>query len=120
GDVAGAIGRVRARLAELGHDVLLIGDEVFWRRPRPERIRLFDAITSYNLYDSDKPEHRGYASQTSLVDDTLAVYRQFAAAVQADVPLVPHVIPGYNDRGVRPSLGHFAIPRRWAPDLPEG
>jgi hypothetical protein len=120
GDVAGAIGQARQRLAALGHDVVLIGDEVFWRRPNPERIRLFDAITSYNLYDSDKPEHRGYASQTPLVEDHLAVYRQFAAAVEASVPIVPHVIPGYNDRGVRPSLGHFAIPRRWAPDQPEG
>ena len=120
GDVAGAIGRARQRLAELGVDVFFIGDEVFWRPLAPARMRLFDAITAYNLYDSDKPEHRGYGAETSLVADQLALYRQHAAAVGGEVPIIPAVLPGYNDRGVRPSLGHFAIPRRWAPDQPEG
>jgi glycoprotein endo-alpha-1,2-mannosidase len=120
GDVAGAIGQVREALAELGHDVFLVGDEVFWRPLQPERMRLYDAITAYNLYESEKPEHRGYASQTSLVADQLALYRAHAAAAGPDVPIVPTVFPGYNDRGVRPSLGHYAVPRRWAPTDPEG
>jgi len=36
------------------------------------------------------------------------------------VPIVPDVLPGYNDRGVRPSLDHYVIPRRWAPGAEEG
>ena len=120
GDVAGAVAAARARLATLGVDVFFIGDEVFWTEPRPERLRLYDAITAYNLYSSDMPQHRGYASESTLVADQLALYEAHRASVGGEVPLLPAVFPGYNDRGVRPSLGHFAIPRRWAPDQGEG
>ena len=120
GDVAGAVAAARARLAALGTDVFFIGDEVFWDEPRPDRMRLFDAVTAYNLYENELPEHRGYASQTSLVADQLALYDAHRAAMGGAVPLLPTVFPGYNDRGVRPSLAHFAIPRRWARDQPEG
>ena len=30
------------------------------------------------------------------------------------MPIVPDVMPGYNDRGARPTEGHGAIPRQWA------
>ncbi len=118
GDVAGAIAAARARLMERGIDVFLIGDEVFWRPLNPQRMQLFDAITAYNLYASDMPQHAGYASETSLFADQLALYRQHGDA--SGRPIVPGVFPGYNDRGVRPVSDHYAIPRRWAPDQPEG
>lgn len=118
GDVAGAIAAARQRLSESGVDVFFIGDEVFWRPLDADRMRLYDAITAYNLYSSDRPEHRGHASETSFVPDQLALYREHATA--AGVPLVPAVLPGYNDRGVRPTADHYAIPRRWAPDAAEG
>lgn len=120
GDVAGAIAQARAALQARGEDVFLIGDEVFWRPLQPDRMRLFDAITAYNLYESEKPEHAGYASETSFVADQVELYRRHTEAIGGAVPLVPGVIPGYNDRGVRPSLGHYAIPRRWAPGAAEG
>lgn len=118
GDVAGAIAAARARLMERGIDVFFIGDEVFWRPLNPERMQLFDAITAYNLYASDMPQHAGYASETSLFADQIALYRQHGDA--SGRPIVPGVFPGYNDRGVRPVSDHYAIPRRWAPDQPEG
>lgn len=118
GDVAGAVAAARARMQERGIDVILIGDEVFWRPLNPERMQLFDAITAYNLYDSDMPQHAGYASETAMFADQLALYRQHGEA--AGRPIVPVVFPGYNDRGVRPAADHYAVPRRWAPGQPEG
>ena len=41
-----------------------------------------------------------------------ALYRKYRDA--SDVPVVPDVIPGFNDRGTRPAVDHFVIPRRWA------
>ena len=124
GDVASAMAKAREALRARGFDVFFIGDEVFWpaprRPPQPDRMRLFDAITAYNLYEFERPEQRGYPAQSSLVRDQVALYQQHAAAVGGQVPIVPSVFPGYNDRGVRPSRGHYAVPRRWSPGDPEG
>jgi glycoprotein endo-alpha-1,2-mannosidase len=120
GDVAGAIALARERLRASGHDVFFVGDEVFWRPLNPDRMRLFDAITAYNLYEHEKQEHRGYPADTSIIPDQIELYRRHAEAVDGQVPVVPAVLPGYNDRGVRPSLGHYAIPRRWSAADPEG
>src|SRR3546814_10712170 len=70
GDVAGAMAEVREMWRARGHDPYVIADEVFWNvtadrrpasfttRPQESRIRLFDAITSYNPYESGRPSHR--------------------------------------------------------------
>ncbi len=120
GDVAGAIAQARQRLADRGTDVYFIGDEVFWDAPDPDAIRLYDAITAYNLYESTRLDHGGFAADTTLVADYLDRYRQHGAAVGGEVPIIPSVIPGYNDRGVRPSLANYVIPRQWAPEQPPG
>lgn len=36
------------------------------------------------------------------------------------MPIVPSVIPGYNDQGVASRAGHPVIPRQWEPGAPEG
>jgi hypothetical protein len=125
---------MRAALAADGYDPFVIGDEIFWAviaadedpaalrsvvgKPQLERIQLFDAITAYNLYIEDRPRHRGYGATTSFLADGLKLYRKYRDA--SAVPVVPGVIPGFNDRGTRPVLDHFAIPRRWTADAPEG
>lgn len=128
-----AMARLRSELSDL--NPLIIGDEIFWKvtvdsaeaghpilttAPQPKRISLFDAVFSYNLYESEKPEHSGYGANSSFVADSNALYEQYRQAVNGAVPVIPTVIPGYNDRGVRPSLNHYAIPRQWSEGAAEG
>lgn len=134
GGFAEAIARARAALAARGHEVFLVGDEVFWkvspvmsrepvplaRTPQRSRVRLFDAITGYNLYENERPEQRGYPAGSSFVEDSLALYGRYREAAGDGVYVVPGVIPGYNDRGVRPGLDHYVIPRQWEAGAPEG
>jgi hypothetical protein len=134
GDVAGAIRAARSTLAARGEDVLLIGDEIFWsvaplgrQRARPttapqvDRVRMFDAITAYNLYDGDHAGRGGYGSTSTFVADSNALIDRYREATDGAVPIVPSVIPGFNDRGVRPRLRHPVVPRPWSPrDAPTG
>jgi glycoprotein endo-alpha-1,2-mannosidase len=133
GDYAEALQSVRACLRELGHEVYLVGDEIFWTvtpakgkphpltaRPQRSRIRLFDAITGYNMYEAGIRAHRGYGSRSRFVQDVAAKYAEYRAVAGPDVAIVPGILPGYNDRGVRPRRNHFAIPRQWSRFAPEG
>lgn len=129
-----AMREARAALAGLGHDPFVIGDEIFWAvvaadedpaaasrvtgDPQRARIRLFDAITAYNLYIADRPRHRGYGAESTFLGDAAKLLRRYRDATE--VPIVPGVIPGFNDRGTRPDDDHFAIPRRWSEGGPEG
>ena len=131
-----ALTQLRAKLAEMGHDVYLVGDEIFWKvvadrtipgghpeestGPQRGRIMQFDAITAYNLYEGGTASHRGYGAESAYVEDSLRLYRDYSLACGNRVALVPSVTPGYNDRGVRPSVDHYPIPRQWRADLPEG
>jgi len=123
GDVAGAVAAVRTALAQRGYDVVLVADEIFWRvstltgtlttAPQPSRARLFDGITWYNLFDASTPAFAGYGSQTPFLRDATALVQRYRTDLGDAVPIVPAVIPGYNDRGVRLGEGHLAIPRQW-------
>lgn len=132
GDVAGAMADVRAMWRERGYDPFVVADEVFWNVtvsgakdrfttvPQADRIRLFDAITAYNPYESATASHAGHAATSSFVPDVNALYGRYRDATGGEVPIIPGVIPGYNDRGVRPKLDHYVIPRAWAPGDPDG
>ena len=129
-----AMSEMRQALGAEGYDPFVIGDEIYWAvieanddpsapgrvvgEPQLARARLFDALTAYNLYQAERSQDRGYGSQSAFLGDSAALYRLYQDAT--GVPLVPGVIPGYNDRGTRLSADHFAIPRRFAADLPEG
>jgi glycoprotein endo-alpha-1,2-mannosidase len=134
-----AVAAARADLkARLGVEPYLIADEVFWGvnrsdlnpdgtpvagsdQPQPDRMRLFDAIFGYNLYDWSQPTHAGYGADSAFVGDCAAIQTRYAeAARRVGVRFVPDVIPGYNDRGVRRRENHFAIPRQWRAGAPEG
>lgn len=53
GDIAHALRRVREAVkTESGKELFLIGDEVYWHHPTAERLRLFDAVTAYNMHSS--------------------------------------------------------------------
>ena len=133
GDVQGMIAQARARIKALGYDIFIIGDEIFWTgtpdqqksravefgAPAVERIKLFDAITAYNFYEGVFESQSGYGANSTFISDInklLGIYRDHSS----EVPILPSVIPGYNDRGVRLDSDHFAIPRQWAPGEGEG
>lgn len=142
GDVAGMIDHARMVLEQHGYgDPFFIGDEIFWgvtgqastpaatvvtTTPQVGRIRLFDAITDYNLYGGGPPDPQipgqdftGYPGQTALAADEVALYRRYAAAA-GPVPVLPDVMPGTNTRGVRLAVDQPAEPRQWLPGLGPG
>jgi hypothetical protein len=121
GKTRDAITVVRQRLDRLGHRVYLVGDEVFWSEPRPRRLRLYDAVTAYNMFDWPRRQLAGYAATSAFFPGVTAQYRRYREAARAEgTAFVPGVIPGYNDRGVRPEANHYVIPRRLGPDGEEG
>jgi len=130
GRFAEAMSRFRARMAQLGINPFVIGDEIFWSvakadgagttdEPQRPRIALMDAITTYNLYDSSRTAQAGYGVSSRLLSDSLALYERYRRAVP-EKPIIPLALPGYNDRGLRLDADHHAIPREWAPGAGEG
>lgn len=130
GDFVRPIEAFREKMKEQGYDPIIIADEIYWQvigknevneigdpflvpDPQPDRIRLFDAITYYNLYKVEKPEHDGYGADTGYLDDVIALLDIYREAVGDSTAFVPGVMPGYNDRGVRLEKDHYAIPRQW-------
>jgi len=135
GGYAKAIEKCRAELKSRGWNVFLIADEIFWSvvpadkapedgalstdEPQQARIRLFDAITAYNLYDFSRTRHAGYGAQSDFIRDAAALFQRYRNAAGPNAALVPSVIPGYNDRGVRVRRDHYAIPRQWSSNAPD-
>ncbi|HMK66410.1 MAG TPA: glycoside hydrolase family 99-like domain-containing protein [Thermodesulfobacteriota bacterium] len=131
GNYPEAIALVRKNLKKMGIDLYLIADEIFWyvmrsvplppsTQPNLNRIKLFDAVTAYNMYDWAKPKQMGYGRDSTFLQEVHDIYLEYRSALGREVPLVPSIIPGYNDRGVRLSEKHPVIPRRFAPDAEEG
>lgn len=111
GEYARAIHDLRAAIrARYGYDLYLVGDEVDWdSAPQPDHIRLFDAVTGYTMYSPSQTP--GRPERTSYLRRVRGVYRQYKRAADvAGVAFVPDVLPGYNDRGVRPAVDHYALP----------
>jgi hypothetical protein len=128
-----AVRELRAEWQKRGFEPFLIGDEVFWwalaarpegprvvwDKPQKERIILFDALTSYNMYSPDKDDQAGFGAASTHLDQVARVYESYRKA-GGRVVVVPNVMPGFNDRGVRPAENHPAIHRQWAAGQGEG
>lgn len=108
-DPDGAFSGIR----EILGDVFLVGDEVFWKSVKPERIRHFDAVTSYNWYqpgrfggDTDAQVCNSFlANIREAVEDNLEILNKL------EVSYWPVAMPGYDDTRVRPQAKHPPIPR---------
>jgi len=106
-----------------------VGDEIFWtvirenadpaagpertEAPQLGRIAALDALTVYNPYEPAFTRHAGHAAGSTFVADVAGLYARYRTAVGAAPPLVPVVIPGFNDRAVRPAADHYVIARTW-------
>ena len=127
GKTRAAIEKVRSVLRSRGVDPFIIADEIFWsvtvdgggtfsgwtETPQASRIRLFDGITTYNIYETLKPNHQGYAAGSRYLPEVEEIYRRYRDICGDEVLFVPNIIPGYNDRALRPARGHYVIPRQW-------
>lgn len=127
-EVADAVQEARRYVWDkTGEDLFLVGDEAFFNvldtgaskpillprlQPNWERIVAFDAITSYNPYDSSRTEFAGVSGQEEFLGQVKAMYQVYRrAAEDLGQVFIPGIIPGYNDRGVRLGENHYVVPR---------
>jgi hypothetical protein len=94
-------------------DIFLVGDELFWKLSKPEKIQKFDAATAYNMYHPGKisgvtPEERAVSF---LANARGMMIRNSEHCRAAGVPVWPVAMPGYDDTGVRPAENHLPLPR---------
>ena len=111
GNYASALNNLRSYiLNKYGEQIYLVGDEVDWDgTPEPSRIKLFDAITSYTMY-SDL-QKSGWPDDTQFLAGVRERYAAFKGIADAyGAAFIPDVLPGFNDRGVRLSAGHYVLP----------
>jgi hypothetical protein len=112
GDVAAWMTEVRALLAGFGVNAFIVADEAFWQPADPVRLRAFDAVTAYNVYDWPRVGHGGWGSESTFFTEVDGMFARWQAASRAaGIPFVPNAMPGYNDRGVRLDQEHYVIPR---------
>ena len=85
----------------------LVGDDVFAGDINSQRMRLWDAVTDFDVYGTVLQAN---GSTTTGINELGSVYRQArATAHAAGVSFVPTASPGFDDRAVR--SGHVAAPR---------
>ncbi len=114
GSYVEAIDSLRARMLQMGYDIFLVGDEVYWGTPNTTRIACFDAITSYNMHGPS--QYAGYPQNTGFFRDVNAKYlTYYQTAHNLGVYFIPDALPGFNDRAVRPEANHYAIPNQFGP-----
>lgn len=96
----------------LGRDVYLVGDEIFWKRPDPKRIKVFDSVTAYNFYQAGRFEGNGRMACDSFLKNVHSTQAEALEICQGTgIQYWPVIMPGYDDSGVRPKAGHPPIPR---------
>lgn len=111
GDLEGVLDLARSELSDLGVDVYFVGDEIEDgdRGIDANRMRLFDAITSYNLYNPFVVE-AGFDTLPEWTQYARGVYDEWRAVAartrvkgrgSLTVDFQPGVIPQYNDTPVR-------------------
>jgi glycoprotein endo-alpha-1,2-mannosidase len=115
GDYENAINAARQDVAEMGFDIFLIGDEVYWGSPNFTRIAALDGITAYNMHGPH--EYDGYPMDTHFFDKVAEKYTAYRnIANLTNTAFIPKIMPGFNDRGVRLSADHYVIPSQVHPD----
>ena len=133
GPVREAITAARQHVkATTGVDLYIVGDEVYFNvlryskargvylapegQPDWDRLLAFDAITAYNPYDESRRQTADEAGANRFLSDVEALYARYrSVAATASIKFIPTVLPGYNDRGVRPKENHFVLPRFFGP-----
>jgi glycoprotein endo-alpha-1,2-mannosidase len=114
---------MRSTAAKCGHNLYLVGDQVFSEAPDPDEVHVpfwyFDAVTNYDIYGSaGRP--KGFAGREAVLDYYLHMAEWRDKAMLDGCRFIPAVSPGYNDRGVRLEADNPALSRRLTADSEEG
>ena len=107
-EISAPIAKLRKRMAELGFDIYLIGDEASARfDPDLKRIKAFDAISFCN--DILPPTYEPMAPE-----EVCKVYSLWqSAAHRAGVELIPWAYPGYDDTHLKDRPQSYGyVPRK--------
>jgi len=113
GDYRRALAKARAAATAKGFELHLVGDEVYWGEPEPERIPAFDAVTAYNLHGP--PEFAGLEDWSAFLEACEGLYERWRGLVEMHgVALVPGAMPGFSTEDAVPGL-YYEIPRRLRP-----
>ncbi|MGK3737125.1 MAG: glycoprotein endo-alpha-1,2-mannosidase [Bacillariaceae sp.] len=118
-----AILTMRSEASKCGHNVYLIGDQVFQTAPDPDEVFVpfwyFDAVTNYDVYGSNgRPE--GYVGKEAVDNYYSEQEKWREQAIKENCRYIPSVSPGYNDRSVRLENDHPPLSRRVTADSEEG
>lgn len=118
-----AILTMRSEASKCGHNVYLIGDQVFQNAPDPDEVFVpfwyFDAVTNYDVYGSNgRPE--GYVGKEAVDNYYSEQEKWREQAIKENCRYIPSVSPGYNDRSVRLENDHPPLSRRLTADSEEG
>lgn len=114
---------MRSEASKCGHNLYLIGDQVFGSAPDPEDeltpFWYFDAVTNYDVYGSTgRPG--GYAGKEA-VDEYYSEQEEWRdQALKVDTHFIPAVTPGYNNRGAQIQLDRPPLSRRLTQFSEEG
>ncbi len=109
GDLEGALQDARDALHGRGIDVYIVGDEVYDGNFNPSRIRLYDAVTAYNLYNPNTVTQQNIQNLSQWSGVLAPTYRGWDQGTSTipvkdrtnPVDFIPNVIPQYNDTAVR-------------------
>lgn len=100
---------LKEKLKLLNNDVYSIGDEIYWNLPTTKslaRLKLFDEISIYNPHISNT------LILKSFWDKLIDLYIQWQEISKVNnILMTPTLIPGFDDREVRPQAKHPIIPR---------
>lgn len=106
GNVSRALYELRKSIRELGFEVYLVGDLVYWQDPitEIEHISLYDAVTAYNMHINNK-------NILDHFEEFLRIkYGEWFSMTRAlGVGFIPSVLPGFDDKVVR--SGNLPLPK---------
>ena len=84
GQFAEALQAARQVARRHGEDLFLVGDEIFWGAPNPERIQQMDAITAYCMHGPT--DFEGYPKDSELLTHMSIKYNEYSqVAAQHEV-----------------------------------
>mmetsp|Transcript_5323 Transcript_5323/g.11732 ORF Transcript_5323/g.11732 Transcript_5323/m.11732 type:complete len:596 (-) Transcript_5323:1072-2859(-) len=110
-------------------DIFIVGDQVFQGPPsnnNPTHLipfEILDAVTNYDVYGSLRGNKAGgyVGSRQKVTNYYQGEQRAWKNIAQSkDCAFIPSASPGFNDRGVRPEVGHIPLSRKLYPKAKEG
>ena len=109
---------VRKEAQKAGHDIFIVGDQMFRKPPDSDKLyapfSILDAVTNYDVYGSMGVN--GYAGSDEVKKSYKQQQEWREIALSRGCSFIPSVSPGYNDLGVRPEKNHGPLSRKLAPE----